>query len=341
MNDSQNRKITVGLLAYGMSGKVFQAPFFSTHKGFALKAVVERTEKKAVAEYHDIISYNSIDDLLNDEEIELVVVNTPNYLHFEHAKLALSKGKHVLVEKPFTATSKQAKELFKLADNQERKIFFFQNRRYDSDFLAVKKVLESGALGKLNEMHIRYDRYRNFVGPKKFKETLGEATGLVYDLGSHLLDQAISLFGAPLNYYKSLGKNRAETKVDDFFAIQLIYPGSVYVFLISSMLVVEPQPAFVLHGTTGTFIKDRSDVQENQLMAGMKPNSQTYGLEESEKDGILTVIDDLGEKTIQKISSDRGTYMPLFESIYQTIVNNQPFFITREQVLLQLEILEN
>ena len=341
MNGLYKRKITVGLLAYGMSGKVFQAPFFSSHQGFNLKAVVERNEKKAQLDYPDILSYESIDRLLTDEEIELVVVNTPNYLHFEHVKLALKSGKHVLVEKPFTATSKQAKELFALADEHGKKIFFFQNRRYDGDFLSVKKVLESGVLGKLNELHIRYDRFRNFVGPKKFKETPMAASGLLYDLGPHLLDQVISLFGVPLNYHKILGKNRQDTQVDDFFSIQLTYPESVFVFVSASMLVVEPQPCFVVHGATGTFVKDRSDVQETQLIAGVKPNSPNYGLEEKYSEGQLTTINKSGEKINKLIPSERGNYMPLFESIYQAIVNNEDFPVTRAQVLLQLEILEN
>ncbi|MGY3054436.1 scyllo-inositol 2-dehydrogenase (NADP+) [Pedobacter sp. UYEF25] len=341
MNNSYERKITVGLLAYGMSGKVFQAPFFSTHPGFNLKAVVERNAQNAQIDYPNILSYNSVEKLFADDEIDLVVVNTPNFLHFEHVKLALSSGKHVLVEKPFTATSKQAKELFTLADKQGKKIFFFQNRRYDGDFLSVKKVLESGILGKLNELHIRYDRFRNFVGPKKFKETPMAASGLLYDLGPHLLDQVISLFGAPLNYHKILGKNRPDTQVDDFFSIQLTYPESVYIFVTSSMLVVEPQPCFVLHGANGTFVKDRSDAQENQLIAGVRPNSPTYGLEEKNSEGILTTINEAGEKLKQFVPSERGNYMPLFESVYQGITNDEAFPITRAQVLLQLEILEN
>lgn len=341
MNNLYDRKITVGLLAYGMSGKVFQAPFFSTHPGFELKAVVERTKSNAVKDYPSILTYHSVDEVVDDAEIELVIVNTPNYLHYEHAKLALSKGKHILVEKPFTATSKQAKELFELADEKGKQIFFFQNRRYDSEYLSVKKVLESGVLGKLNEIHIRYDRYRNFVGPKKFKENPGEASGLLYDLGPHLLDQVISLFGTPLNYYKTLGKNRADTLVDDFFNIHLIYPNSINVFISSSMLVVEPQASFVLHGMNGTFTKRRSDVQEEQLINGMKPGDEGYGIEEADNGGKLTTIDRDGEKHHQTIASEHGDYMPLFNSVYDGIVNNIAFPVSRAQVLLQLQILEN
>ncbi len=341
MENQFDKKITVGLLAYGMSGTVFQAPFFSTHSGFELKAIVERTAKKAVEDYPNIVSYDSIDELLEDNEIELVVVNTPNYLHFGNVKSALQSGKHVLVEKPFTATARQAKELFALADKVQKQIFFFQNRRYDSEFLSVKKVLDSGVLGKLNEMHLRYDRYRNFVGPKKFKENPGAASGLMYDLGPHLLDQVISLFGTPLNFYKTLGKNRADTLVDDYFSIQLTYPDSIHMYVSSSMLVVEPQASFVLHGVKGTFIKERADVQENQLLAGMKPDDDRYGIEEEGKGGVLTTINEEGIKEQKVLPSERGDYMPLFDSVYESIVNDKPYPITREQVLLQIEILES
>lgn len=341
MSTNSNKIITAGLLAYGMSGKVFHAPFLNAHAGFALKAIAERSKKNAVNDYPDVLSYNSIDELLNDEEIELVVVNTPNNLHYEHSKLALQKGKHILVEKPFTATCAQAKELFKLADEVGKQILFYQNRRWDSDFTSVKKVLASGKLGKLNEMHLRYDRYRNVIGPKAFKEQAIEASGLLYDLGPHLLDQVISVFGKPETFHKVLGKNRKGTVVDDFFTIQLHYPGSVNVFVTSSMLVVNPQAAFVLHGVNGSFIKERADVQEEQLLAGQKLTDGDYGIEPDGKQGLLTTIDEQGNKTEEIIPSEVGSYLPLFEAVYQAIAHEEPYPVTREQVLSQLEILES
>ncbi|MFD2285506.1 oxidoreductase [Pedobacter petrophilus] len=341
MSTNSNKIITAGLLAYGMSGKVFHAPFLNAHDGFALKAIVERSKKNATNDYPDVLSYDHMDELLNDEEIELVVVNTPNNLHYEHSKLALQKGKHILVEKPFTATSAQAKELFELADEVGKQILFYQNRRWDSDFTAVKKVLASGKLGKLNEMHLRYDRYRNVIGPKAFKEQAIEASGLLYDLGPHLLDQVISIFGKPETYHKVLGKNRKDTLVDDFFAIQLNYPDSVNVFVTSSMLVVNPQAAFVLHGVKGSFIKERADVQEEQLLAGQKLTDAGYGIEPDGKQGLLTTIDEQGNKTEEIIASEVGSYLPLFDAVYQAIVNDKPYPVTREHVLAQLEILES
>lgn len=341
MDTNSNKIINAGLLAYGMSGKVFHAPFLNAHAGFNLKAIVERSHKKAQLDYPNITSYNSIDELLNDDEIELIVVNTPNNLHYEHSKAALQKGKNILVEKPFTATSAQAKELFELADSVGKQIIFYQNRRWDSDFTAVKNVINSGKLGKLVEAHFRYDRYRNVIGPKAFKENPGEASGLLYDLGPHLLDQVISLFGKPLSYHKVLGKNRKDTLVDDYFTIQLSYPQSVNVFVTSSMLVVNPQAAFVLHGVNGSFIKQRADVQEEQLLAGIKLTDDVYGKEAEDKAGLLTTIDEEGHKKNELIYSETGSYLPLFEAAYQTLAHNQPYPVTRENVLTQLEILES
>lgn len=341
MDTNINKTINAGLLAYGMSGQVFHAPFLQAHSGFNLKAIVERSQKKAFNNYPNITSYNSVDELLNDEEIELVVINTPNNLHYEHAKAALIKHKHILVEKPFTATAVQAKELFELADSVGKQIFFYQNRRWDSDFIAVKKVIESGKLGKLVEVHMRYDRYRNVIGPKAFKENPIAASGLLYDLGPHLLDQVISLFGKPLGYHKILGKNRVGTLVDDYFSIQLSYPNSLQVFVTASMLVVNPQAGFILHGVNGSFIKQRTDIQEEQLLAGMKLTDPGYGVEPASKDGLLTTIDAEGHKTEEAIPSEVGSYLPLFEAVYQAINNNKPYPVTREDVLTQLEIIES
>lgn len=335
-----DNQIITGLLAYGMSGKVFHAPFIHAHRGFKLHAVVERNQKKASNDYPDLISYNSVDELLTNRQIDLIIVNTPNYLHFEHAKLALEAGKHVLVEKPFTATTKQALALFELADTMNKQIFVYQNRRWDSDFLSIKKIIDSGKLGKLNEIHFRFDRYRAVIGPKLFKEQLFEANGLQYDLGPHLLDQIISLFGKPLSFHKVLGKNRPETQVDDYFSIQLSYPNSLNVFVHANLLVADPQAAFVLHGGKGSYIKKRTDVQEDQLAAGIKPTDVNYALETNGQEGLLTVVDEQGIKTSIEVPSEKGNYMALFEAVYQSINNQSVYPITREDILAQIEILE-
>ncbi len=333
------KTINTGLLAYGMSGKVFHAPFLDKHDGFNLYAIVERTKKQAQQDYPNLISYNSIDELLDDPVIDLVVVNTPNYLHFQHTKAALLKGKNVLVEKPFAANPQQVKEIFELSDKQGKEVLCYQNRRWDSDFISVKEILESGKLGKLNEMHIRYDRFRSAIGPKTFKEELVEACGLQFDLGPHLLDQVISLFGKPVSYHKVLGKNRKDTLVDDYLFIQLTYPDYLNITVTANLLVADPQPAFVLHGSNGSFIKQRTDIQEEQLLNGIKPDDPAYGIEHPDQQGILTLIDQEGNKSISHIPSKPGSYLSVFEAVYQTLIHKKPYPVTWEDILTQLEIL--
>ncbi|WP_432708708.1 Gfo/Idh/MocA family oxidoreductase [Pedobacter sp.] len=333
--------IITGLLAYGMSGKVFHAPFLEAHPGFRLHAITERNQKKAQQDYPSLISYDSVEELLDDPAIQLVVINTPNFNHVEYSKRALLKGKHILVEKPFAATAAEAQEVFDLAKSLGKQVFVYQNRRWNSDFISVKKVIEAGSLGKLNEVHFRYDRYRNEIGPKTFKEEPMPASGLLYDLGSHLLDQAISLFGKPMSYHKILGKNRVGTQVDDYFSIHLSYADSVNVFLHGNMLVADPQAAYVLHGTNGSFIKDRTDVQEDQLLKGMKPTDPSYALEEEGMAGKLTLIDEKGNKTQSFIAAEKGKYPELFEAVYESLTQGKAYPVKEEEILWQLEILES
>lgn len=335
-----NTVISTGLLAYGMSGKLFQGPFIDAHKGFKLTAVTERNEKNAEKDFPGIISYDNTDDLIADENIDLIVINTPNYTHYDYAKKALLASKHILVEKPFTASSEEAKEILALAKSLDKKVFVYQSRRWDSDFNSVKSIIDGGKLGKLSEVHFRYDRYKAAIGVKAFKEEPVAASGLSYDLGPHLLDQAISVFGKPDSFHKILGKNRTGTQVDDYFSIHLSYPDSLNVFVHANMLVVDIQPAFVVHGTNGSFIKERADIQEEQLLKGIKPNDSGFGIEARGKEGRLTLIDENGERTQTLVPSEPASYIALFEDVYQSLINHQPFPVTEEQVLTQLEILE-
>lgn len=327
-------------MAYGMSGKVFHAPFFEAHKGFQLKAVVERTKKLAKNDYPETISYDNAEALLGDGSIDLIVVNTPNNLHFEHAMQALSANKHVLIEKPACSNTQELQALLDKAQSVGRKIFFYQNRRWDSDFMAVKNVIESEALGKLNEVHFRFDRYREGISVKAFKEEPIAASGLLYDLGPHLLDQAISIWGRPSHWNIVKGMNRPGTKVDDFFSIHLAYPDSLNVFVHSNMMTVAPQPAYVLYGSKGTFVKDRTDVQEEQLQKGIKPTNEYYGIEQANVDGQLSYFED-GKIYAKRIPSLRGDYMSLFDAIYDTLIDGKPYPITNSDVVAQLEIIQS
>ncbi|MCM4173108.1 oxidoreductase [Arenibacter sp. TNZ] len=332
--------IKTGMLSFGMSGTLFHAPFLNEHPGFHLIGVVERSKKLAHKSYPDIKSYDSVDQLIADKDIELVIVNTPNFTHFEFALKALKAKKHVLVEKPFCVTSSEAKELFAEAKKAGLYILPYQNRRYDSDFLSVKSVLDSGKLGSLVEVHMRYDRYRHHIGPKLAKETPVPGSGLMYDLGPHLLDATIALFGYPLEWRKHTGQFRPKTQVDDYGHIHLMYPKGVQVFITMSMLVVQPQASFVLNGTKGTFVKPRTDIQEQQLLAGMNPMDPLFGIEETDKFGVLTTIATNGEKQIEKIESTKSSYINLFTDVYKSIIDGVPYPISERDIVIQLEILE-
>ena len=333
--------LKTGILSFGMSGQIFHAPFLNEHKNFELKAVVERSTKKAHLTYPDIKSYNTVDALLADSEIELIIVNTPNPTHFEFALKALQAKKHVLLEKPFTVNSSEAKELFKAAKKNNCYVLAYQNRRYDSDFLSVKEVLASGKLGQLVEFHLRYDRYKYNIGPKATKETSILGSGLAYDLGPHLLDAAISIFGIPVKWKKQLGKFRPNTQVDDYAHFHLMYQNGLQIFITTSMLVAQPQPAFVLHGTKGSYLKQRADVQEQQLQEGMKPSNPLFGIEDVNNQGILTTINLEGIKKHKNIVAKKSSYMHVFNDVYTAIREGKPYPVTEEQIIQQLEILES
>jgi scyllo-inositol 2-dehydrogenase (NADP+) len=333
--------IKTGLMAYGMSGRVFHAPFINTHHGFELRAVVERHKKKAAHHYPEIISYDKTDDLLNDKDIELIIINTPNNTHVELAKLALRAGKHVLVEKPVAASVAEVKQLYDLARKMNKYLMVYQNRRWDSDFLSVKEIVESGRLGELIEVHFRFDRYKATLSPKVFKETKSMApNGLVYDLGPHLIDQAISLFGRPLHFTKTTGKYREGSEVTDYFNYHLIYPRQLNVFLASGLLIAEPLPSFVVHGTLGSYIKARVDVQEAQLDSGLSPTDPAYGLEPAGSEGKLVTMGVDNQKITESIPSDKGQYMQLFQGVYHMIRDHWLYPITEEHIAWQVELLE-
>lgn len=332
--------IKTGLLSFGMSGRLFHAPFIAELDRFEFVGVVERSKKEAQKYYPNIISYDSVEDMLDNPEIELVIVNTPSNTHFEISKQALRAGKHILVEKPFVATSDEGKELFALGRNLNRKVLVYQNRRWNSDFYSVKDVIESKKLGDLIEIHIRFDRYRSEIGPKVFKETPLPASGIAYDLGSHIIDQMIYLFGKPERSIKIGTKNRKNTQVEDYVSFVLSYGKGLQVFITTSYLVADTSTAYVLHGTGGSFKKERSDVQESQLDRGIKPSDPEYGIESRDNQGILTYFNSNSEKIVEHVEARNSTFSDLFEMVFQTVRNDSVFPITEDQVIAQLEILE-
>lgn len=336
MNDA----IKTGVLSFGMSGSLFHCPFLDLHSGFDLYAIVERTTKKAHVNYPNIKSYNTVESLLKDTNIDLVVVNTPSATHFEFALKAIQANKHVLVEKPFTVTLQEAKTLFKEAKKRNLFVMPFQNRRFDSDFLSVKEIVESNKLGDLIEVHFRYDRYIYELGTNASKQKPAPGNGLMYNLGSHLIDATITLFGLPLNWKSTKEGFRPHTQIDDYAHVHLKYPNGLQVFITASLLVADAQPAFVLHGTKGSYTKHRTDVQEEQLKAGIKPDNPIFGIEKANSEGLLTTISN-GIIMQEKIAAKKSSYLNIFEAVYQTIKKQKPFVVTESEIVKQVEILES
>lgn len=311
--------IRTAVLSFGMSGKVFHAPFIATNPGFQLYGIWERSKKTAAELYPGIISFDSFEAILEDPNVELVVVNTPNVTHFDFTKRALLAGKHVVVEKPFTTTLDEAIELEELADKQDRIISVYQNRRFDSDIRTVCRVMEEGSLGQIVEAEIHYDRYNLILSPKPHKEVAVKGTGVLYDLGPHIIDQALVLFGMPQALFADIAIQRPGSIVDDYFEILFFYPG-LRVRLKSGYVVMEPVPAYAIHGTAGSLLKPRADVQEVNLIAGKQPG-EGWGIEDPASAGLLhTNID--GQPKKISVRSEAGNYGDFYNGLYDAIRNS-------------------
>lgn len=327
--------IKTALLSFGMSGRVFHAPFIHLHKGFELEGAWERSRQQIQDVYPTAKSYATLESLLADNSIQLVVVNTPTNTHYEYAKSALLAGKDVIVEKAFTTTVSEALELKKIATEKGRKIAVYQNRRWDSDFKTVQQVKQSGVLGNIVEATLRFERYKPEIGPKRHKEAPGPGAGLLNDLGPHLIDQALCLFGMPHSLYADIRTVRENSLVDDWFDISLRYD-KLRVQLKSSLLVCEQLPGFVLHGTKGSFIKKRADVQEADLLAGILPGTPDWGTEQATDSGVLYRHDN--QPTV--IKTEQGNYCDYYDSVYKAITENEPMPVTSEDGIAVMKIIE-
>lgn len=308
------KAIQTALLSYGMSGRIFHAPFLEVHSGFELVGSYERSQKNIQKAYPGTHSYDSLDEVIQDADIELIIVNTPIPTHFEYASKALKAGKHVVVEKAFTNSTAEALELQKIASKAGKHIFVFQNRRWDSDFLTVKKVLASGQLGDIVEAEFHFDRYNGAKSPKMHKELPGPGAGIIFDLGPHIIDQALHLFGNPTHVFADLRKTRPGTEVEDLFEILLYYP-EMRVRLKAGYYFKVPVPAFQLHGKLGSFIKTRSDRQEADLDAGRKPQGDSWGQENPQDYGVMQV--DGGNP--ERVPSENGDFMAFYENVFQSL----------------------
>lgn len=330
--------INTAILSFGMSGKLFHAPFINVHPGFSFYAVWERSKKLAQEIYPGVKSYQTLEELLDDPAIELVIVNTPNYTHYDYTKKVLEAGKHAVVEKPFTVAVTEGETLIALAKEQNKILSVYQNRRYDSDYKTIKKVVEEKWLGHLVEAEFHFDRYREALSPKLHKETPGKGTGALYDLGSHIIDQALQLFGMPQQIFADIQVVRPLSKVDDYFEL-LFYYTDKRVRLRCSYLVREPLPGYILHGVKGSFIKQKTDVQEQALLEGKLPGGGDWGTEPESERGLLHTEKN-GGIIKEYLPSFQGNYMDYYNGIYEAIRDGQQVPVSPHDALNVIRIIE-
>lgn len=314
--------IKTGICSYGMSGKIFHAPFIQNHPGFELSAIVERHKEESRRRYPGAKLYRSFEELLADDSLQLIVVNTPVQTHFDYIKAALLAGKDVVAEKPFTVTAAEARELEQVAQQSGRMLSVYQNRRYDGDFRAIRQVVEQGLLGEIVEVEMRYDRYRTHFSGKQHKEGALPGAGIVHDLGAHLIDQALQLFGWPEKIFADIRILRQDgVEANDYFEILLYYPKN-RVRLKSTVIARESSYAYVLHGTKGSFLQQRSDQQEEQLLIEKEPSLQTWCPSSPEPDGLIHYEKD-GQWIRRFQTSTPGNYMGYYEDVYQALTGQR------------------
>lgn len=296
--------IRVGLIGYGLAGAVFHEPLIRACDGLELSAVLTSRDHP--------LRVGSLDDLLGLSE--LVVVASPNDSHFPLAQTALERGKHVVVDKPFTVTVEQADALIALARETDATLTVFHNRRWAADFLTVRKILPMVGEPFLVEAH--WDRFRPQVR-QRWREQAGPGAGLLADLGPHMIDEALQLFGMPDAVAADIFAQRPGASVDDYFDVTFHY-GARRVCLRASSLIAAPRPRFAVHGTGGSFVKYGLDPQEAQLQAGMDPRDAGFGVEQ--RGGTLALPDG----TVEQVAGERGRYLDFYEAVVAAIDEGAP-----------------
>jgi len=314
--------IRVGVVGYGVAAKVMHLPFITTMKEYKLISILERRRSDSLEKYPNAKIVRDMDELVSDPDLDLVVITTPNDTHFSYTQKALSAGKHVVLEKPFTNTSEEARLLIDLSKQYQRVLSVFQNRRYVADFLTIKKLLNEKLLGEVVEFEAHYDRYRPELRPNAWREENKLGSGILYDLGAHLIDQALCLFGVPKTITADIRLQRPHIRIDDYFDLALDY-GFTKVILKSGMLVREPGPRYMIHGTLGSFLKYGEEPQEVLLKAGALPITPDWGIEPQEQWGLLhTAVN--GEVIKEKYPSLPGSFGYYYTNLYKTIAQGEP-----------------
>jgi len=331
--------IKVGIVGFGISAKVFHAPFVTTVPGYELVAVMERHNRASAEIYPWVKVVRTFEELVEDPGIDLIVVTTPNETHFPYARAALQHGKHVVLEKPFTITTVEARTLVELSHKSKAVLSVYQNRRYVADFFTIREIFSKNLLGHVHEFEAHYDRYRpdpRTYGLWREKPTPG--SGVFYDLGSHLVDQALQLFGHPKYLIADIRKQKPYSVVDDYFDVRLDY-GFLKVLVKSGMLVREMGPRYMMHGTKGSFMKYGEDPQEEMLKAGILPVGPDWGKEPESQFGLIhTEID--GKIVREIYPSVQGGFEKYYRNLYASIREGAPVLESPENGFNVIRIIE-
>ena len=343
--------IRTAVLGYGFAGRIFHSPFVHAVPGLELSAIVQRHGDNAATDYPATRVVRTVEEVLGDPGIDLIVVATPNESHVELARKALEAGKHVVIDKPIAGTSAEARELITLATRQGKVLAPFHNRRFDGDFLTVRRLVEEGRLGRVVRVVSHFDRYRPIQRANTWKEAGGLTNGLLFDLGPHLVDQALALFGTPKMITASVRRERDVTAIDDAFDIVLdfVMPNGhgLRYECHSTMIAAEAAPRFRVHGTLGSYVKVGLDPQEAALLGGARPpvmGSAEPWLLEAEADwGTLTLAAnpaEPGQLERSRLATEVGDYRRFYASVRDAIRGEAPLVVSAEDGYRATRVLE-
>jgi predicted dehydrogenase len=333
--------LRVGIVGYGYATQVFHAPLVNGVPGLQLAAISSRDPARVAADWPQVEPLSTPEALFARSDIDLVVVPTPNDTHHPIARAALLAGKHVVVDKPFTLDLAQARDLIALAARQQRVLSVFHNRRWDSDFLALREVLAGGALGRVVEVQASFDRYRPVV-KDRWREAGGPGSGLWFDLGPHLVDQAVQLFGWPDGIHLDLARLRDGASADDCFAATLRYGHALRVRLHASTLTAQPAPRWAVHGTRGSFVKHGLDTQEDAMKAGARPQLAALGEWGTDpRPAVLTLHDDpAGPARTVPAPHPQGNYLAFYATVRDAVQGSGPNPVTGLEAARVMALIE-
>jgi scyllo-inositol 2-dehydrogenase (NADP+) len=333
--------INVGLIGFGLAGRSFHAPVIQGVSGLKLAAILQRSGDEATRLYPEARVVRSIEELLALSDIQLIVVATPNDTHHAIARQCLAADRDVVVDKPLTTTFEEALDLVKFAQERGRLLTVYQNRRFDSDFQAAQQLVSSGRLGRIVRFESNYDRFRPQLKANAWRERSGPGTGIFFDLGPHLIDHALVLFGLPEAVAADIRVERDKAVADDSFDLMLYYTGSLRALLRATMLAPVARPRFILHGTNGAYMKHAFDVQEPKLRAGRIPWNETSSEEEQEENsGVLTLAKADGTTTKQLVPPVLSDYRTYYANVRDVLLGTAAPAVTPQHGLNVMRVLE-